>query len=83
MWERSDALEVVLVIGFDNFLHEPVPNDIFRIKMAKANAVYVLKNLSSLNKPLTLAFWKVYLRGITCDDRSRTETNACEKHFHL
>jgi hypothetical protein len=42
---------LVLVIGFDDVLHELMPHDITLIKIHEANAFHVAKNVANFDQP--------------------------------
>lgn len=73
----------MLLVGFDDVLHELVPDDIAFVEIYELDAVDVAKNLPHFDEPGHAIWRQIDLCDIAGHHDFRVETQSGQEHFHL
>src|SRR5262245_35504160 len=71
------------LVGLDDLLHEPVPDDVAVVEVRKGNALDGADDLHGFDEPRHPARGQIDLRDVAGNHRLRSEPQAREKHLHL
>src|SRR5262249_25899165 len=81
---RSDAdLAVVLMVGFDDHLHQVVTHDILFIELDELDSFNVTNHASGFDEAGFPAGRQIYLSHITGNHSLRSEADSRKEHLHL
>ena len=73
----------MLIVGFDDVLHQLVADHVAFVEVDEFDTLDVSQNLPNLDQTGDPFGWKIYLSDITGDNCLGMEPKSRQKHFHL
>ena len=73
----------VLLVGIDDVLHEPMPDDIAALQFDHSRSLDAGKFFHRVDQSTANVGGQIHLRGVAGDDHFGVMSQPCQKHEHL